>query len=232
MITFDQLSKIFEEQLKILFPDKHTSSNKAVSKDLDSYEMQFHIVVDPKKPHYIIGFTKKVDSSIIEIWNGKRVNKIIDIDTDDNFIRRYHEPQLYAESSNCLEYTQVAAIYTALDTFLNCDEEDEEERYVAYDPAFPEKESIEENVDINTMEDIKSSALEIVPQFNIASDVLRLGLPYIIRNIKTGTTIIAALRVVDVKKLEFVSWNGNIEIDAKEYHKDDWKIYPANTIKG
>lgn len=90
-----------------------------------------------------------------------------------------------------------------------------------------------ENVDINTMEDIRSSALEIIPQFNIASDVLRLGLPYMIRNIKTGTTIIATLRVVDVKKLEFDSWNGNIEIDAKEYHKgDDWKIYPANTIKG
>ena len=87
--------------------------------------------------------------------------------------------------------------------------------------------------DVNTMEDIKASALEIVPQFNVASDVLRLGLPYMIRNIKDGTTIIATLRVVDVKKLEFDSWKGDIEIDAKEYHKgDDWKIYPANKIDG
>ena len=88
-------------------------------------------------------------------------------------------------------------------------------------------------VDVNTMEDIRSSALEIVPQFNVASDVLRLGLPYMIRNIKDGTTIIATLRVVDVKKLEFDSWKGHIEIDAKDYHKgDDWKIYPANTKEG
>lgn len=87
--------------------------------------------------------------------------------------------------------------------------------------------------EVDTMEDIGSSALEIVPQFNIASDVLRVGLPYMIRNIKDGTTIIATLRVVDVKKLEFDSWKGHIEIDAKEYHKgDDWKIYPANTKDG
>lgn len=86
------------------------------------------------------------------------------------------------------------------------------------------------NIDVNTMEDIKASALEIVPQFNIASDVLRLGLPYMIRNLKDGTTIIATLRVVDTRKLEFDSWKGHIEIDVKDYHKnDDWKIYPATT---
>ena len=134
MITYDQLSKIFREQLKILFPDKHISSNKATSKDMDSYEMHFHIVVDPGKPHLIIGFTKEADSSMIDIWNGKRENKVIDIDTDDNFIRRYHEPQLYAESSNCLGYSQVSAIYTALDTFLNCDDV-VDERSVKYYPT-------------------------------------------------------------------------------------------------
>ena len=88
-------------------------------------------------------------------------------------------------------------------------------------------------VDVNTMEDIMASALEIVPQFNIASDVLRLGLPYMIRNIKDGTTIIATLRVADTKSLEFDSWSGCIVINAKDYHKgDDWKIYPANTKDG
>lgn len=134
MITYDQLSKIFREQLKILFPGKHISSNEATSKDLDSYEMQFHVVVDPEKPHLIIGFTKEAGSSMIDIWNGKRMNRVIDIDIDDGCIRRYHEPQLYAESSNCLGYSQVAAIYTALDTFLNCDDV-ADERYVKYDPV-------------------------------------------------------------------------------------------------
>lgn len=87
------------------------------------------------------------------------------------------------------------------------------------------------NIDVNTMEDIKASAMEIVPQFNIASDVLRLGLPYMIRNIKDGTTIIATLRVADTKSLEFDSWSGYIVINAKDYHKgEDWKIYPATTI--
>ena len=87
--------------------------------------------------------------------------------------------------------------------------------------------------DVNTMEDIKASALEIVSQFNIASDVLKLGLPYMIRNTKDGTTIITTLRFVDVKKLEFDSWKGHVDIDTKEYHKgDDWKIYPANAIDG
>ena len=134
MITFEQLSKIFREQLKILFPGKHISSNKATSKDMDSYEMQFHIDVDPEKPHLIIGFTKEPECSVIYIWNGKRMNHVIGIDTDDNFIRRYHEPQLYAESNNCLGYSQVSAIYTTLDTFLNCDDV-VDERSVKYDPA-------------------------------------------------------------------------------------------------
>ena len=136
MITYDQLSKIFREQLEILFPGKHISSNEAKSKDMDIYEMQFHIVVDPEKPHLIIGFTKDADSSMINIWNGKRKNKVIDIDTNDNFIRRYHEPKLYADSSNCLGYSQISVIYTALDTFLNCEDEDAvDERHVKYDPA-------------------------------------------------------------------------------------------------
>ena len=134
MITYDQLSKIFREQLAILFPDKHISSGEATSKDMNSYEMQFRIVVKPGEPHLILGFTKEADSSMINIWNGKRENKVIDIDTDDNFIRRYHEPQLYAESSNCLGYSQVSAIYTALDTFLNCDDV-VDERSVKYYPA-------------------------------------------------------------------------------------------------
>ena len=134
MITYDQLSKIIREQLAILFPDKHISSGEATSKDMNSYEMQFHIVVKPGEPHLILGFTKEADSSMINIWNGKRENKVIDIDTDDNFIRRYHEPKLYAESSICLGYSQVGAIYTALDTFLNCDDI-VDERSVKYDPA-------------------------------------------------------------------------------------------------
>ena len=88
MITYDQLSKIFREQLKILFPGKHISSNEAKSENMEAYEMQFHIVVDPGKPHLIIGFTKEEGSSMIDIWNGKRMNRVIDIDTDDGFIRR------------------------------------------------------------------------------------------------------------------------------------------------
>lgn len=89
------------------------------------------------------------------------------------------------------------------------------------------------NIDVNTVEDIKASAMEIVPQFNVASDALKLGLPYMIRNIEDGTTIIATLRVVDTSKLEFDSWSGCIVINAKDYHKDDnWKIYPANTKDG
>ena len=134
MITYVQLTKIFREQLKILFPDKHISSNEAKSENMKVYEMQFHIVVDPEKPHLIIGFTKEAGSSMVDIWNGKRMNKVIDIDIDDGFMRRYHEPRLYAESSNCLGYSQVGAIYTALDTFLNC-EDDAEERHVKYDSA-------------------------------------------------------------------------------------------------
>lgn len=134
MITYDQLSKIFREQLKILFPDKHISSNEAKSKNMEVYEMQFHIVVDPEKPDLIIGFTKEAGSSMINIWNGKRINRVIDICVDDGCIRRYHEPQLYAESSSCLGYSQVSAIYTALDTFLNC-EDASDEKYVKYDPA-------------------------------------------------------------------------------------------------
>ena len=87
--------------------------------------------------------------------------------------------------------------------------------------------------DVITMEDIKASALELVPQFNIASDVLRVGLPYVIRNVKDGTTILATLRAVDTRKLEFDSWKGHIEIDVKDYHKnDDWKIYAATTKDG
>lgn len=163
MITYDQLSKIFREQLKILFPGKHISSNEAKSKDMESYEMQFHVVIDPEEPHLIIGFTKEKDSSMIDIWNGKRMNKVIDIDIDDGFIRRYHEPQLYAESSSCLGYSQVSAIYTALDTFLNCDDVTEDdieqfaEEYSEYpnslakkkhplqnSPTFTEEESVEE----------------------------------------------------------------------------------------
>lgn len=134
MITYDQLSKIFREQLKILFPGKHISSNEAKSENMEAYEMQFHIVVDPEKPHLIIGFTKEKDSSMIDIWNGKRMNKVIAIDIDDGFIRRYHEPKLYAAESSCLGYSQVSAIYTALDTFLNCDDV-ADERYVAYNPV-------------------------------------------------------------------------------------------------
>jgi len=134
MITYDQLSKIFREQLKILFPGKHISSNEAKSENMEVYEMQFHIVVDPEKPHLIIGFTKEAGSSMVDIWNGKRMNKVIAIDIDDGFIRRYHEPQLYAESSSCLGYSQVSAIYTALDTFLNC-EDIADERHAKYDPA-------------------------------------------------------------------------------------------------
>jgi hypothetical protein len=71
---------------------------------------------------------------MVDIWNGKRMNKVIDIDIDDGFIRRYHEPQLYAEFRGCLGYSQVSAIYTALDTFLNC-EDAVDERHVKYDPA-------------------------------------------------------------------------------------------------
>ena len=133
-ITFEQLSKIFREQLEILFPGKHISSNETKSKDMDSYEMQFHIVVKPGEPHLIIGFTKEPECSVIYIWNGKRMNHVIGIDTDDNFIRRYHEPKLYAESSICLGYSQVSAIYTALDTFLNCDDI-VDERSVKYYPT-------------------------------------------------------------------------------------------------
>ena len=134
IMIYDQLSKICREQLKILFPGKHISSNESKSENMGAYEMQFHIVVDPEKPHLIIGFTKEDGSSMIDIWNGKRMNKVIDIDIDDGSIRRYHEPQLYAESSNCLGYSQVSAIYTALDTFLNCDDV-ADERYVAYNPV-------------------------------------------------------------------------------------------------
>lgn len=163
MITYKQLSEIIRKQLAILFPDKCISSGEATSKDMDSYEMQFRIVVKPGEPHLILGFTKEADSSMIDIWNGKRENKVIDIDTDDNFIRRYHEPNLYDESSICLSYSQVSAIYTALDTFLNCDDVTEEdieqfsEGYREYlnalskkkhplqnSPTFPEEESVEE----------------------------------------------------------------------------------------
>lgn len=122
MITYKQLSDIIRKQLAILFPDKYISSGEATSKDMNSYEMQFHIVVKPVEPHLVIGFTKEEDSSMINIWNGKRENKVIDIDTDDNFIRRYHESSLYGPYTICLAYSEVSTIYDAIETFLNCDD--------------------------------------------------------------------------------------------------------------
>lgn len=89
--------------------------------------------------------------------------------------------------------------------------------------------SINEISDINTMEDIRASVLELVPRFNTASDVLVLGMPYIVRNIETGTTVIATMTSKSTDELTFNSWKGCFTIDAKTYHKGDtWKIYSAN----
>ena len=89
--------------------------------------------------------------------------------------------------------------------------------------------SINEISDINTMEDISASVLELVPRFNTASDVLVLGMPYIVRNIETGTTVIATMTSKSTDALTFNSWKGCFTIDAKTYYKGDtWKIYSAN----
>lgn len=80
---------------------------------------------------------------------------------------------------------------------------------------------------INTMDDIRESSLNLVPLFNTCSDVLKLGMPYILRH-KNGMTIIATMRAKGESSLTFESWGGEIIISAKDYHANrEWTIYPA-----
>lgn len=80
---------------------------------------------------------------------------------------------------------------------------------------------------INTMEDIRETSLNLVPLFNTCSDVLKLGMPYILRH-KNGMTIIATMRSKEESSLTFESWGGEIEISAKDYYATkEWTIYPA-----
>lgn len=86
--------------------------------------------------------------------------------------------------------------------------------------------------DVITMDDIRASAITLVPQFDMASASLKLGMPYLIRDVRTGTVIIASLRIIDTKELTFDSWNGPINVTAKDYfkdHGDNITIYPINT---
>jgi hypothetical protein len=86
--------------------------------------------------------------------------------------------------------------------------------------------------DVITADDIRASAITLVPQFNMASASLQLGMPYLIRDVRTGTVIIASLRMIDAKELTFDSWNGPINVTAKDYfedHGDNITIYPINT---
>lgn len=252
MITFEQLSKIFREQLEILFPGKHISSNEAKSKDMDIYEMQFHIVVDPEKPHLIIGFTKKPECSMIVIWNGKRKNKVIDIDTNDNFIRRYHEPQLYAESSICLGYSEVSAIYTALETFLNCEddatEEDIEqfsEGYKEYlnslshkkkhplqdSPSFLEECRAENEILVRNKKPI--GVFKMVPIFN--TEALETNAPYIIKNLENNTMGIVTLRDCSSDYVVFGTWDDEGEYIVEEFTVAEFngafELYTTNGVK-
>lgn len=169
-----------------------------------------------------VGASLRDDGTIV-VWTGSGDNVNISF-SPDNIVRFHADSEFNKDFSrefmNQLSINIHEAFKCEINDYWFKDSGDEEVGNMIF-------------TDVNTMEDIRASALEIVPQFNIASDVLRLGFPYMIRNIKDGTTIIATLRVVDVKKLEFDSWKGHIEIDAKEYHKgDDWKIYPANTKDG
>lgn len=167
-----------------------------------------------------VGASLRDDGTIV-IWTGSGDNVNISLSAD-NVVRFHADSEFNKDFSkefmNQLSINIHDEFKCDIDNYWSKNSEDEE---VGGNIMF---------TDVNTMEDIKASALEIVPQFNIASDVLKLGLPYMIRNIKDGTTIIATLRVVDTRKLEFDSWKGHIEIDVKDYHKnDDWRIYPATT---
>ena len=175
-----------------------------------------------------VGASLRDDGTIV-IWTGSGDNVNISLSADN--VVRIHADSKFTEDFSKEFMNQLSInIHNEFASMLVTDGA---EGITIIDNTEDEESDNMEIIDVNTMEDIRSSALEIVPQFNVASDVLRLGLPYMIRNIKDGTTIIATLRVVDVKKLEFDSWKGYIEIDAKEYHKgDNWKIYPANTKDG
>ena len=169
-----------------------------------------------------VGASLRDDGTIV-IWTGSGDNVNISF-SPDNIVRFHADSEFNKDFSrefmNQLSINIHEAFKCEINDYWYKDSGDREVGNIMF-------------TDVNTMEDIKASALEIVPQFNIASDVLRLGLPYMIRNIKDGTTIIATLRVVDTRKLEFDSWKGHIEIDVKDYHKnDDWKIYPATTKEG
>lgn len=169
------------------------------------------------------------DDGTIVIWTGSSDNVNISF-SPDNIVRFHADSEFNEDFSK--EFMNQLSI-NIHDEFASMLVTDGADGITIIDNTEDKESDNMKIVDVNTMEDIRSSALEIAPQFNLASDVLRLGLPYMIRNIKDGTTIIATLRVVDVKKLEFDSWKGHIEIDAKDYHKgDDWKIYPANTKDG
>ena len=252
MITYKQLSEIIRKQLAILFPDKYISSGEATSKDLDSYEMQFHIVVEPGKPHLIIGFTKEADSSMVDIWNGKRMNKVMDIDTNDNFIRRYHEPKLYDPSTICLGYYQVASIYNALETFLNCEddvtEEDIEqfsEGYREYlnslskkkhplqdSPTFPEEDSAECEISKDQPEENEYSVP--VEKFNkpidpfkmvpiFNVDAFEVGYPYLLKNLENGKMGIVTLHYKSEDNLCFNYWDGDGEDAAMSYSVSEFQ---------
>ena len=164
-----------------------------------------------------VGASLRDDGTIV-IWTGSGDNVNISLSADN--VVRFHADSKFTEDfskefMNQLSINIHDEFKCDIDNYWSKNSEDGEVGNIMF-------------TDVNTMEDIRASALEIVPQFNIASDVLRLGLPYMIRNIKDGTTIIATLRVVDTRKLEFDSWKGHIEIDVKDYHKgEDWKIYPA-----
>ena len=98
--------------MQILFPGANIASAEWASANPDKFQRQYRISFrgDNEKV-YCIGFIK--DGSLIQIWNGTKKNIVIDIDDDDNCVRIYHEPQLYA-SECAISHGRIYKLHDAL----------------------------------------------------------------------------------------------------------------------
>lgn len=202
---------------------KEFGSNKisATSTGDDGVIEEFTITCFVDDAYVDIGAYSDPDGSKISIWTHYPDN--VNIELNDTI--KWNEEGGFHEF--CGE-AEMRKLYEAIQCSIHNDSKpDEITRHMDNDRS---NKGIPYLSDINTMEDIKASVLEIVPRFNTASDILVLGMPYIVRNIKTGTTIIATMTSKSTDELTFNSWKGCFTIDAKTYHKSDtWKIYSANT---
>lgn len=112
MISYGKLSEIVKYTMQILFPGANITSAEWGSAIPDKFQRQYRISFrgDNEKV-YCIGFIK--DRSLIQIWNGTKKNIVIDISDEDNCVRIYHEPQLYA-SEWAISHGRIYKLHDAL----------------------------------------------------------------------------------------------------------------------